>query len=72
MSLRPGHISTGSTAVAFGTTQRSVNMSSGNAITTGPGRPLQAVKNARATISGMRAGSSISVAHLAKPPNTSR
>ena len=33
---------------------------------------MQAVWKARETISGMRAGSSISVAHLAMPPNTAR
>ena len=42
ISVRPGHVSTGSKAGAFGTTTRSVSMSSGNAITTGPGRPLVA------------------------------
>ena len=51
---------------------RSISMSSGTAITTGPGRPLQAVWKARETSSGMRAGSSISVAHLAIEPNTAR
>ena len=51
---------------------RSISMSSGTAITTGPGRPLQAVWKAREISSGMRAGSSISVAHLAIEPNTAR
>ena len=43
MSVRPGQVSTGSKAGASGTTTRSVSMSSGSAITTGPGRPLVAV-----------------------------
>ena len=43
-------------------------MSSGSAITTGPGRPEVATAKARVTISGMRAASSISTAHLAMPP----
>ena len=51
---------------------RSRSISSGSAITTGPGRPLHAVWKARATISGMRDGSSISVAHFAIEPNTAR
>ena len=34
-------------------------------VATGPGRPEIAVENARATYSGMRAGSSIRAAHLA-------
>ena len=72
MSVRPGQVSTGSKAGASGTATRSVSMSSGSAITTGPGRPLQAVWKARETISGMRAGSSISVAHFAIVPNTAR
>ena len=72
MSVRPGQVSTGSQAVASGTTTRSVSMSSGSAITTGPGRPLHATWKARDTISGMRAGSSISVAHFAMLPNTAR
>ena len=44
----------------------------GQAMTTGPGRPFVAVWKARETISGMRAGSSISVAHFAIEPNTAR
>ena len=72
MSVRPGQVSTGSKAVASGTTMRSRSMSSGSAITTGPGRPLQAMWKARDTISGMRAASSISVAHFAMLPNTAR
>ena len=40
---------------------RLVSMSSGSAITTGPGRPVVAVTQARARISGMRPTSSISV-----------
>src|SRR5262249_18830488 len=51
---------------------RSVSMSSGSATTTGPGRPPVAVWKARDTISGMRAASSISVAHLVSEPNTAR
>ena len=43
MSVRPGQISTGSKALASGTMARSVSMSSGSAITTGPGRPWQAI-----------------------------
>ena len=43
MSVRPGQVSTGSKAGASGTTARSVSMSSGSAITTGPGRPWVAV-----------------------------
>ena len=44
------------------------SMSSGMASTTGPGRPLVATRYARATYSGMRAASSIRVAHLASGP----
>ncbi|KAI1690892.1 hypothetical protein DdX_22239 [Ditylenchus destructor] len=44
-------------------------MSSGSAITTGPGRPLVATFHARATYSGMRRASSIRVAHLASGAN---
>jgi hypothetical protein len=72
MSVKPGQVSTGSNALASGTMARSISMSSGTAITTGPGRPLQAVWKAREISSGMRAGSSISVAHLAIEPNTAR
>jgi len=43
MSVAPGHVSTGSHGGASGTLMRSVSMSSGKAITTGPGRPLVAV-----------------------------
>ena len=43
MSAWPGQISTGSNGGASGTATRSVSMSSGSAITTGPGRPLVAV-----------------------------
>ena len=42
MSAWPGQISTGSNGGASGTATRSVSMSSGSAITTGPGRPLVA------------------------------
>ena len=72
MSVRPGQVSTGSKVAASGTATRSTSMSSGSAITTGPGRPLQAVWKACETSSGMRAGSSISVTHLAMEPNTAR
>ena len=47
-----------------------VSMSSGKAITTGPGRPEQATWKARETSSGSRAGSSISTTHLAMVPKT--
>ncbi len=43
MSLWPGQVSTGSNGGASGTTTRSVSMSSGSPMTTGPGRPLVAV-----------------------------
>ena len=72
MSVRPGQVSIGSKGGASGTAILSVSMSSGRAITTGPGRPLLAVWNARETISGTRAESSISLAHFAKAPNTAR
>ena len=48
------------------------SMSSGSAMTTGPGRPESATAKARATISGMRSASSISVAHLASGPKAAR
>ena len=63
-----GSISTGENGGASTTSAVSTNMSSGSAITTGPGRPEVATKNAREMISGMRAASSISTAHLASPP----
>jgi hypothetical protein len=44
-------------------------MSSGNASTTGPGRPEIAMLHARATYSGMRAASSIFAAHFTTGPN---
>jgi len=43
MSLAPGQVSTGSNAGASGTAMRSTSISSGSAMTTGPGRPLVAV-----------------------------
>ena len=49
-----------------------MSMSSGSAITTGPGRPETAVWNARLITSGIRAGSSISHTHLANEPNIAR
>jgi len=51
-------------------TTHSLSMPSGSAITTDPGHPLVTVKNARETSPRMRAGSSISVTHLAIEPNT--
>jgi hypothetical protein len=42
MSVSPGQVSIGSNAAASGTATRSVSMSSGSAMTTGPGRPLVA------------------------------
>ena len=49
-----------------------LSTSSGSATTTGPGRPCIAVWNARWMISGVRAGSSISVAHFAVEPKNAR
>ena len=43
MSVAPGQVSTGSDRSASATAPRSLNMSSGSAMTTGPGRPLVAV-----------------------------
>jgi hypothetical protein len=43
ISSSPGEVSTGSNAGAVATVTRSLNMSFGNASTTGPGRPLLAV-----------------------------
>ncbi len=56
MSAGPGEVSTGSQAGASAATTRSTSMSSGSAITTGPGRPLVATWNAREISSGTRAG----------------
>ena len=70
MSARPGHVSTASTRGASAASATPVSMSSGSATTTGPGRPCMATRNARATSSGTRAGSSISTAHLASVPKT--
>src|SRR5690606_13299003 len=56
--------------VRAGLSVRSVSMSSGRAITTGPGRPVVAVTHARARISGTRSTESISTAHFAMVPNT--
>ena len=72
ISAAPGEVSIGVKGGASSTATRSVSMSSGKLTTTGPGRPLAAVWNARDTISGTRAGSSISVAHLVIEPNTAR
>ena len=60
-----GALSMALTNGASATDAVSTSMSSGKAITTGPGRPDIATWKARETTSGMRAGSSISVAHLA-------
>ena len=46
--------------------------SSGSDSTTGPARPDSATRNARATYSGIRAGSSISATHLANGANMAR
>ena len=43
MSVWPGQVSTGAKAGASVTVTRSTSMSSGSAITTGPGRPLVAI-----------------------------
>jgi hypothetical protein len=48
---------------------RLVSMSSGRA-TTGPGRPVSAVVQARDRISGIRSAWSISTAHFAMVPKT--
>ncbi len=72
ISAGPGEVSISANGGASDTAMRSVSMSSGMATTTGPGRPLAAVWNARETISGTRAGSSISVVHLVIEPNTAR
>ena len=50
--------------------ERVVSISSGNAMTTGPGRPVVAVFQARARISGMRSTRSIWTAHFAMLPKT--
>src|SRR4029453_7243279 len=47
-------------------------MSSGSAITTGPGRPATARWKAWLTSSGMRAGSSICATHFESGPNMRR
>ena len=70
--LRRARIAGTEQAISSATTARSTSMSSGSAITTGPGRPCIATWNARETISGIRAGSSISTTHLAKEPKTAR
>ncbi len=57
---------------ASGTVAVSTSMSSGSAITTGPGRPAVATWKARAISSGRRSALSISVTHLAMVPNTAR
>ena len=61
------------TGPATGTASVSaISMSSGSAMTTGPGRPVVAVVQARDRISGRRETSSISVTHLAMVPKTAR
>ncbi len=70
--VRPGHVSTASTRGPAATAALSSSMSSGSAMTTGPGRPCMAVWKARDMISGMRATSSISTTHFAIEPKTAR
>ena len=70
MSASDGAVSAGSTRGASATSAISVSMSSGSEITTGPGLPCIATRNARATSSGMRSALSISTTHLAIEPNT--
>ena len=70
--VSPGQIGA---ATAFGASAASAvssSMSSGKAITTGPGRPCMATWKARWTTSGICAALSISVAHLATEPKTAR
>ncbi|KAG1387194.1 hypothetical protein G6F59_016515 [Rhizopus arrhizus] len=57
---------------ASATLAASPRMSSGRAITTGPGRTEVAMWKAREISSGMRSTWSISVTHLACVPNTAR
>jgi len=66
--VRPGHVGAGSTRTLSTASAVSTSMSSGSEITTGPGRPCIATWKARETISGMRAGSSISATHFAVEP----
>ena len=70
MSDWPGFITTGAQGSASATSTLSVSMSSGSAMTTGPGRPCVATWKARLTISGMRSARSISTTHLAMEPKT--
>ena len=72
MSAGSGAAWAGSTRGASGTSAVSISMSSGRAMTTGPGRPCIATRKARDTISGTRSGVSISVAHLHMVPKTAR
>jgi len=72
MSSGAGQARAGSTRGASATAAVSVSMFSGRAMTTGPGRPCMATRKARATSSGMRAGSSISTVHLVIEPKTAR
>ena len=62
-----GHASAGSTRGSTAASVTLLSMSSGSTSTTGPGRPCIAVRNARATYSGRRAGSCTSPTHFAKP-----
>ena len=63
---------TGSARGASGTAAISVSMSSGSAITTGPGRPCIAMWKARWTISGICAADSICVASFVVEANKAR
>jgi hypothetical protein len=72
ISTSPGYVSTGVYGIAAGASALLVSMSSGKEMTTGPGRPDVAIAKARVTISGMRAASSISVAHFAMGPKKAR
>ena len=67
-----GAVSSVSTRGASGERDASGNTSCGSDSTTGPCRPASAVEKARATISAMRSGSSISCTHLAMPPKKAR
>ena len=72
MSSAPGLGCTTWNAGASGASLEAASMSSGSASTTGPGRPAQAVVNARATSSGIRSTRSICATHLLKGPNIRR
>jgi hypothetical protein len=70
--VSPGQIGTATAFGASATAAVSMSMSSGSAITTGPGRPCMATWKARWTISGICAALRISVAHLATEPKKAR